>query len=67
MVHSVGDVEQLTQHITLLHENRTLLSELRQAGISNIPEISWSAAGRSILGAYRAILKDCHSGKTRVF
>ncbi len=31
LMHRVGDVEALTQHITMLHENRSLLEKLRAA------------------------------------
>jgi len=57
MVHPVGDTGSLAEHITVMHEDRALLSKLRQAGIRSIPKISWSAAGRSLLNAYRDVLK----------
>src|SRR6185312_1286781 len=57
LVHRVADVDQLTQHITLLHENRGLLQNLRTTGLRFVPEITWSAAGRTLLQAYRKIIE----------
>jgi glycosyltransferase involved in cell wall biosynthesis len=52
LVHSVGDVEALTNHISLLHQDRGLLSSIRLAGLNCVPNINWSAAGKSLLKAY---------------
>jgi hypothetical protein len=52
-VHPVGDVSTLTQHITLLHEDRGLLERLRSASLATVSELTWSAAGRRLLGVYR--------------
>ena len=49
MMHRVGDVEALTDHITLLHENRTLLQTLRSAGLTMRSSLTWNAAGLSFL------------------
>lgn len=56
MVHAVGDVISLSAHINLLNNNRELLTKLRKNGISKVPSISWSAAGKSLLIAYQTIL-----------
>jgi glycosyltransferase involved in cell wall biosynthesis len=53
LVHHVGDVETLTQHITMLDENRTLLERLRAASLAAAPEITWTAAGAKLLEVYR--------------
>jgi hypothetical protein len=53
LMHPVGDVDALTRHITMLHEDRGLLERLRTAGLRMIPEITWTAAGVRLLGAYR--------------
>jgi glycosyltransferase involved in cell wall biosynthesis len=60
LVHPIGDVETLTEHITLLHENRSLLERLRVAAISSAPQITWTAAGQKLLGVYREILASTH-------
>lgn len=56
LVHRVGDVDDLTKHITTLYEDRELLVKLRTDGLRSIPDINWSASGRSLLDAYRQIL-----------
>jgi glycosyltransferase involved in cell wall biosynthesis len=53
LMHHVGDVEALTQHITMLHEDRTLLESLRATGLEAAPGVTWTAAGRGLLEAYR--------------
>jgi len=53
LMHRVGDVEALTHHITLLHEDRALLERLRSACLRAAPEVTWTAAGRMLLEVYR--------------
>jgi glycosyltransferase involved in cell wall biosynthesis len=56
LVHPIGNVDELTQHITLLHENPNLLERLRIGALRTAPEITWSAAGRRLLTVYRELL-----------
>jgi glycosyltransferase involved in cell wall biosynthesis len=63
LVHSVGDVCALSRHITMLHENRPLLDSLRMASLSTVPEITWTAAGVSLLKVYRETIWRHHDGK----
>jgi glycosyltransferase involved in cell wall biosynthesis len=53
LVHRVGDVDALAQHITMLHEDRALLARLRANGLSRLDELTWTAAGRRLLDVYR--------------
>ena len=53
LVHKVGDIEKLTEQISLLHQDRDLLTRLRVSGLRFVPSITWSAAGQSLLKAYR--------------
>ena len=53
LVHRVGDVEALSQHITLLHEDRILLQTLRSAGLKQRNSLTWNAAGVRLLEVYR--------------
>lgn len=53
LMHRVGDVETLSRHITMLHEDRSLLEKLRSAGLELLPEITWTAAGVRLLEVYR--------------
>jgi glycosyltransferase involved in cell wall biosynthesis len=58
LVHSIGDVKALTEHITLLYEDRSLLHRLHAASLSTIHEITWTAAGRRLLEVYRGIVNE---------
>jgi glycosyltransferase involved in cell wall biosynthesis len=58
MVHSIGDVVALTNHITMLYENRELLSRLRAACLRDAPSVTWSAAGERLLQVYREVLQE---------
>jgi glycosyltransferase involved in cell wall biosynthesis len=47
----------LMRHITMLHEDRALLKKLRTAGLDASPGVTWSAAGRILLDAYRETIE----------
>jgi glycosyltransferase involved in cell wall biosynthesis len=64
LVHRVGDVAALVQHITSLHEDRVLLERLRAAGLKTAPEITWEAAGRRLLAVYRNIVAERQAEET---
>jgi glycosyltransferase involved in cell wall biosynthesis len=66
LVHRVGDVDALTHHITMLHEDRALLERLRAASLKTAPEITWTAAGRMLLNVYRETIAAHKAGKTYV-
>lgn len=58
LVHRAGDVAELGAQMTTLYNNRDLLLRLRSNGIASIPNISWSAAGVSLIEAYQNIIKS---------
>ena len=58
LVHPVGDVKTLSQHITMLHEDRALMEKLRASSLATASELTWAAAGRKMLTAYKAILAE---------
>ncbi|MFY9726059.1 MAG: glycosyltransferase family 4 protein [Bryobacteraceae bacterium] len=62
LMHHVGDVEALTQHITMLHEDRILLERLRATCLEAAPGVTWTAAGRMLLGAYRETIAAHRAG-----
>jgi len=62
LMHRVGDVDALTQHITMLHEDRALLERLRRAGLETAPSVTWTAAGRILLDAYRRTIEGHRTG-----
>jgi glycosyltransferase involved in cell wall biosynthesis len=64
LVHSVGDVSALTQHITMLHEDRALLERLRAASLATVRELTWTAAGRMLLDVYRETIAAHRAGST---
>jgi glycosyltransferase involved in cell wall biosynthesis len=53
LVHHVGDVSALTQHITMMYQDPALRERLRVAGIRITPKITWTAAGRILRDVYR--------------
>jgi glycosyltransferase involved in cell wall biosynthesis len=65
LVHRVGDVEALTQQITMLHEDRALLERLRTAGLEAAPGVTWAAAGRVLLDTYRETIAAHRAGGLR--
>jgi glycosyltransferase involved in cell wall biosynthesis len=65
LMHRIGDVEALTQHITMLHEDRALLERLRAGALKAAPGVTWTAAGRVLLGAYRETLAGYRTGEVR--
>jgi hypothetical protein len=62
LMHRIGDVPALTQHITMLHEDRALLQRLRAASLKMVPEITWDAAGVKLLGVYRETIRATRAG-----
>ena len=62
LMHRVGDVDALTQHITMLHEDRALLEKLRVAGLAAAPGVNWTAAGRILLDVYRETIAAHRAG-----
>lgn len=65
LVHPVGDVSALAQHITLLHEDRAILERLRAASLATVSELTWTAAGRRLLTAYRETIAAHRAGALR--
>lgn len=62
LVHSVGDVAALTEHFTVLHEDRVMLEALRDGCLRTAPEVTWSKAGTRLVQAYREILEMDRDG-----
>jgi glycosyltransferase involved in cell wall biosynthesis len=56
LVHRVGDVAALTQHITMVDKDRALLAKLRAQGLRTAPGVTWTAAGIKLLDVYHDIL-----------
>jgi hypothetical protein len=58
LVHRVGDIKTLEQHITMLDEDRVLLERLRATSLRMVPEITWGAAGIRLLQVYRDVIES---------
>ncbi len=56
LVHPVGDVDTLREHLTMLHEDRDLLARLRAGALASAPEFTWRAAGARLLDVYRDLV-----------
>ncbi|HTS19759.1 MAG TPA: glycosyltransferase family 4 protein [Verrucomicrobiae bacterium] len=56
LVHRVGDVASLTEHITMVNNDRALLAKLRANGLRTAPNVTWSAAGVRLLDVYREVV-----------
>ena len=65
LMHHVGDIDALTEHITMLHEDRGLLQRLRAESLRTAPEITWTAAGRILLDVYRDTIARHRAGALR--
>lgn len=66
LVHAVGDVDAITDHLNLVHRDRGRLAELREEGLRTAPELTWSAAGRRLLEVYERVVAETSLGATRV-
>ena len=66
LVHRVGDVQTLSEHITRLHQDRELLEKLRAASLCTVHEITWTTAGVSLLHAYQEVIALKNSGDSRL-
>jgi glycosyltransferase involved in cell wall biosynthesis len=58
LVHTVGDVTALTEHFTVLHDDRALLERLRAASLATVSELTWTAAGKKLLQVYRETIAN---------
>jgi len=58
MVHRIGDVEALTEHLSMLDRDRGLLEKLRNGGLKTAPSITWNAAGIRLLDVYRNVIAE---------
>lgn len=56
LVHHVGDVEELERHITMVWQDRGLLSRLRAGALQSASKITWTAAGLRLSDVYRSVL-----------
>lgn len=55
LVHTVGDVESIREHITSLDQDRDRLAQLRAGCLASAPNLTWGAAGHRLLEVYEEI------------
>ncbi|MGC2639244.1 MAG: glycosyltransferase family 4 protein [Acidobacteriaceae bacterium] len=65
LMHRIGDVEALTEHITLLHQDRALLARLRAESQAALPALTWTAAGSILLDVYRETIATSRAASAR--
>lgn len=58
LVHRVGDIKTLSEHITTLHQNRDLLGQLRAECLRVAPSMTWDTAGRKLHDVYRKVIAE---------
>lgn len=56
LVHPVGDVDTLTEHLNLVDGDRERLAALRAECIRSAPRFTWGVAGERLLGVYEDVL-----------
>ena len=67
LVHSIGDVDTLSQHIQLLQDDRQLLSRLRAKALSTAHEHTWTAAGARLADIYRNFCRGSSHTEAREY
>jgi glycosyltransferase involved in cell wall biosynthesis len=65
LVHPIGDVRTLAEHITLLDGNRSLLQRLRAGALSHARELTWRVAGVRLLDIYQDVIAEASRKRTR--
>jgi len=56
--HPVGDVDTLTDQITMIASDRARLAALRMTGLASAGDYTWSKAGARLLEAYREVVSE---------
>lgn len=58
LVHPVGDTQALSGHLTLLHQDRALLENLRDGCLTTAATVTWTAAGKRLLDVYQQAIAE---------
>ncbi len=58
LVHAIGDVGALTEHITKLHHDRALLTCLRDGALRSASQHTWTTAGVKLLDVYAEVIAE---------
>ncbi len=65
LVHRVGDIVALKEHITMLHRDRNLLNRLRAQSLKGIHNLTWDTAGKRLLDIYERVI-SLHASQAKV-
>jgi glycosyltransferase involved in cell wall biosynthesis len=58
LLHEAGDTDTLAGHIDLLYDQEKVRRMLRTAALAHAQELTWAAAGRELMHAYRAAMEQ---------
>lgn len=64
LVHAAGDVEALTSHISMLHDDSAFLKRMREAVLSSAPNFTWTIAGQKLLTTYQEAVASKRSTRS---
>jgi glycosyltransferase involved in cell wall biosynthesis len=65
LVHRIGDVDALAEHINMLHSDPALLENLKHAALQTAPSVTWNAAGQTLLDVYQQIVTEHRGTKAK--
>ena len=64
LVHPIGNAQTLTQHITLIYEEPSLLRRLRETCIQERMNYTWAAAGKTLSAAYQRAIDSYDAARS---
>lgn len=59
LIHKVGDVAVLAEHISMLHADREKLNRLRSVSLTTVDKLTWRFAGCHLFFVYAQVVDDC--------
>ena len=62
LVHKIGDVKALEEHITAVYKDKKLLEKLRLQGLKDVPMMTWDASSKRLLDLYRETIDNYKAG-----
>jgi glycosyltransferase involved in cell wall biosynthesis len=64
LVHPAGNVAVLSEHLSLLDRDRTMLQGLRAESLRTVSSITWTASGARLVQVYREAVQACLAGRS---
>jgi glycosyltransferase involved in cell wall biosynthesis len=59
LIHKVGDVAVLAEHISMLHADCEKLNRLRSVSLTTVDKLTWRFAGCHLFFVYAQVVDDC--------